>query len=264
MGSEDWSWVDDDSGWVPPPVDTSVPSAARIYDYALGGKDNYPVDRAVAERIWAVIPDGHHVARANRQFLIEAVEAMAHAGIRQFIDLGAGIPTSPNVHETARAIQPESAVVYVDNDPLVLAHNRALLHADPRTVVLSHDMREPSAVLDDPTTRRLVDFDQPIGLLMIAVLHFVDVAVAPHVVERYLSELPAGSHVAITAVTSHGVEPPVLARTLAAYEQVSSRLIFRTHAEIDALFGELALVQPIGDVYRSPNMAILGGLARKP
>jgi len=263
--SENWSWVDDDdSGWVPPSVDTSRPSAARIYDFALGGKDNYPVDREVAARIWSVIPDGHHVARANRQFLVDAVETMAAAGIRQFVDLGTGIPTSPNVHETARAIQPDAAVVYVDNDPLVLAHNRALMHGDPLAAVLPHDMRDPASVLDDPVARQLIDFDQPIGLLMIAVLHFVDVSAVPHVVERYVYDLPPGSQVAITAVTSHGIEPGTLDRTLAAYEQVSSRLIFRTRAEVDALFGDLSMVRPLDDVYRSPNMAILGGTAIKP
>jgi len=259
--AQDWDWVDDDSGWVPPPVDTTSPSVARIYDYALGGKDNYPVDREVADRIWAVVPDGHDVARANRRFLLRAVEDMARAGVRQFIDLGTGIPTSPNVHETVWQVEPRARFVYVDNDPLVLAHNRALLHAEPRVVVLPHDLRDPAAVLDDPATRGLLDLDQPVGLLMIAVLHFVDLTAAPHVVARYRHALAPGSRIAISAVTSDGVAPERVRGTLDAYAKVSATLVFRTRAEVEALFDGLDLAEPLADVYRSPHMAVLGGVA---
>jgi S-adenosyl methyltransferase len=262
--TDDWSWVADDD-WVPPPVDTSRPSIARIYDYGLGGKDNYPVDREVADRVLAVNPDGRAIARANRRFLVEAVQSMAEAGIRQFVDLGTGIPTSPNVHETAWAVRPDAAIVYVDNDPIVLAHNRALLRAERRVAVLAHDLRDPAAVMDDSRLRSLLDLSQPVGILMVAVLHFVDVASGPRLVSRYLLDLPSGSQLAISAATSHGLDPALVARIVAAYgTDAAASLVYRTRAEIQALFDPLEMVSPLDDVFRSAHGAMLGGIGRKP
>jgi hypothetical protein len=263
---EDWSWVEDDS-WVPPPVDTSKPSIARIYDYGLGGKDNYPADREVADRMLAIAPEGRDAARANRRFLVQVVQSMAQAGIRQFIDLGTGIPTSPNVQETAWAIQPDAVIVYVDNDPIVLAHNRALMRDEPRAAVLSHDLREPATVMDDPKVRTLVDFSQPVGLLMISVLHFVDISTAAPIVARYLRDLVPGSQLAISAASSHGMDPEVAARAVASYgRDAAASLVFRTEAQFQALFDQLEMVRPVADVYRfrSTGGAMLGGIGIKP
>jgi S-adenosyl methyltransferase len=265
MQSDDWSWIDEDGDWVPPAVDLTKPSIARIYDYGLGGKDNYPVDRELAEKFRAVAPDATEAARANRRFLIEVVTAMARAGIRQFIDLGTGIPTSPSVHETAWAIHPDAKIVYVDNDPVVLAHNRALLRAEPRAVVLSHDLRQPASVLDDGAVRALLDFTRPIGLLVIAVMHFVEIASGQTIVNRYVRDLPPGSQVAISSLSSHGIAPEVLHQTQAAYgRHTGAPLAYRTEAELDALFDRLEMTRPLADIYRSETLAVLGGVGVKP
>jgi hypothetical protein len=123
----DWSWVRDESPWIPPNVEADGPSPARMYDYALGGKDNFAADRAVVDAATMIVPQFRSVALANREFLIHTVETMAHLGIDQFIDVGAGLPTAPNVHDVARTFHPQARVVYIDNDPIVMAHNRALL-----------------------------------------------------------------------------------------------------------------------------------------
>ncbi len=175
------------------------PSVARLYDYALGGKDNYAVDRALFARLSAVYPEYRAFAIANRSFLTYAVREMAHAGIDQFLDLGAGLPTSPSVHETACAVNPDAVVVYVDNDPIVLAHCRALLAPRPGTTVVGRDIRDPAALLADPAVRRALDFTRPIGLLCVAVLHFVAHPEALRVLAEYRAALPTGSAVALSA-----------------------------------------------------------------
>jgi len=256
-----WSWIEGEADWVPPPIDLSQPSIARIYDYWLGGKDNYPVDREVADRIAAIDSGGREGARANRRFLVDAVESMARSGIRQFIDLGAGIPTSPNVHETAKAIQPDAVTVYVDNDPVVLAHNRAIAEGEPGVLVLPHDVRDPAAVLDDPRVRSVLDFSRPVGLLMIAVLHFVEVTAAPSVLGRYLRELAPGSQLVISAASSHGADPDAVAQLKAAYSAAS--LIFRTWSEFEALFDGLEMITPVTEIHRFTSGVALGGIGVK-
>ncbi|HEY6794423.1 MAG TPA: SAM-dependent methyltransferase [Kineosporiaceae bacterium] len=261
-GHDDRSSIDSEvADWVPPPVDASTPSVARIYDYWLGGKDNFAIDREVADRIARTDGGGPEGAHANRRFLVEAVRSMAQAGVRQFIDLGAGIPTSPSVHETAWAIHPDARVVYVDTDPVVLAHTRALLSSEPRTAVLPGDLRDPAAILADPSVRALVDLTQPVGLLMIAVLHFVDTAAAPRIVARYLRDLAPGSQLAICSASSEGGDPEALARTRAAY--TAATLIFRTRIEIEALFDHLDMVRPVTAVHRFASGSSLGGIGVK-
>src|SRR5690242_1194680 len=169
----DWAWTADDSDWSPPQIDTERPSAARMYDYALGGKDNFDVDRAAVESVGEILPEFRQVALANRGFLVRAVNTLADLGIDQFIDLGTGIPTSPNVHEIAQNVHPHAKVVYVDNDPIVMAHNRALRSRWPGVLTVLRDLREPASVMDSPEVRNHLDFDRPIGLLFVAVLHFV-------------------------------------------------------------------------------------------
>jgi len=265
MQSDDWGWIDEvDGDWTPPPIDLTKPSIARIYDYGLGGKDNYPIDRAVAEKFMAFAPDVPLAARANRGFLTEAVQSMLASGVRQFVDLGTGIPTSPNVHETAWAVAPDALVVYVDNDPIVLAHNRAMMQGEPRAAVLAHDLRDPAAVLGDRRVEALLDLSRPVGLLMVGVMHFVDIAAGPPVVARYLRDLAPGSQLAISSLSSHGIDPVVLRQTEAAYgRDTDAGVVYRTEAQLEALFDRLTMVRPLAEVYRSDTLVVLGGIGVK-
>ncbi|MCW2863733.1 MAG: hypothetical protein JWP48_5441, partial [Actinoallomurus sp.] len=154
-------------------VDTNRPSVARMYDYYLGGKDNYAVDRDAVAKVAEVLPEVRQVARENRAFLRRAVRYMARQGIRQFIDIGSGLPTAGNTHEIAQEIIPGARVVYVDNDPVVLAHARDMLHGLPGTMITNHDLRDPRSIISDPRVRAILDFDEPVAVLLIAVLHFV-------------------------------------------------------------------------------------------
>src|ERR1700749_3430971 len=153
-----------------------VPSTARMYDYYLGGKDNYPADRAAAERIIAMMPDGvvRTSAVQNRKFLMRVVRHLAQdLGIRQFLDIGTGLPTMNSGHQVAQAVAPDSRVVYVDHDPIVLAHGRDLLHGNDRTAIVRQDLRAPAARVADPELRDRLDFTQPVAVLMVAALHFI-------------------------------------------------------------------------------------------
>jgi hypothetical protein len=251
----DWSWAEeDDSSWVPPSIDTTRPSVARMYDYSLGGKDNFAVDREAAHRAWEVMPDGPDLARYNRTFLTTAVRLMAQAGVRQFLDLGTGIPTSPSVHEVAREVIPDARVVYVDNDPIVLAHSRALLDGDPHAASLMFDLREPANVLRDRTLRSMIDLEQPVGLLMIAALHFVDLSIGVQVVRHYLERIAGGSYLAFSVATLDGVEPSVTRRLEEIYRNSSAPMTFRTLAQVEELIDGIELLEPgITDVSRWRN-----------
>ncbi|GAA2881167.1 SAM-dependent methyltransferase [Nonomuraea rubra] len=156
----------------PQGIDTTRPNVSRVYDFMLGGKDNYEADRRMAQLALEVAPDAPEAARANREFLGRVVRFLAaEAGIRQFLDIGSGLPTQGNVHEIARAAAPGTRVVYVDNDPIVLVHGRALLAVDDGSTVVEADLRDPDGIIADPEVRRLIDFDRPVGLLMFAILH---------------------------------------------------------------------------------------------
>lgn len=242
-----------------------------MYDYALGGKDNFEVDRRAAHAVMELIPEGPALARANRGFLVRAVRHLADTGITQFLDLGTGIPTSPSVHEVARRVQPDARVVYVDHDPIVLAYNRALLARKCGVTTLLHDLRDPATVLDDPALREVIDLDRPVGLLMIAVLHFVDLVLAPEVVRSYLRRLAPGSYLAISAVTSEGTDPAVIEQVSEVYRQSPSQLHFRTRAQLEEFFDGLTLIEPgLVDVSRWRNgnsplkSRVLAGVGLKP
>jgi hypothetical protein len=153
--------------------DFTVPSAARMYDYFLGGKDYFPVDREAAERVIAAYPETRTVARANRRFLTRAVWYLAEHGIRQYVDLGSGMPTSPTVHEIARQVRPDARVVYVDNDPVVGVHCRKACHGDRGLRFIEGDIRAPQDILDDLKLAGTVDLSEPVAFLCAAVLHFV-------------------------------------------------------------------------------------------
>lgn len=185
-------------------IDTAVPSVARIYDYALGGKDNFQVDRELARELTREVPEALLFARENRAFLRRSVRYLAaECGIRQFIDNGSGLPTSDNVHQVAQRHQPDARVVYIDNDPVVLAYGRALLDEDDRTTVLRADMTRPEDFLGDPQVGKLIDFDEPVAVLYVSVLHCIpDDAGPAEVVARLLDAVPSGSYLLLSHIVS--------------------------------------------------------------
>jgi hypothetical protein len=226
-------------------IDFSVPSPARLYDCFLGGKDNFPADRAAAAKVIAAFPQAREVALANRGFLVRAVRFLAGRGVRQFIDLGTGIPTSPNVHEVARQIVPGARVVYVDNDPVVTSHSRALRATGDGVIAIEGDIREPGKILASPDLTALIDFGQPVAVLMIAVLHFIRSQEDPAgSVAGFAAPLAPGSYLAISHATSDGAAPDVLAAITDAYSSATAPAVFRRAAEIRALFAGFELADP--------------------
>jgi hypothetical protein len=235
-------------------INTGVPNPARIYDYFLGGKDNFPADREVAEQVVAIAPVALDIVEDNRAFLRRVVRFLAgEAGIRQFVDLGSGLPTQGNVHEIAQATAPDARVVYVDNDAMVVTHSRALL-AGRNTVAIEADLRDPDSVMEHPEVRQLIDFDQPIALLLLAILHFVPDDEDPFgVVARFRDALPAGSYLAI----SHGtrdipartdMSPEAMAEMGAKverlYQLTTASLVTRTRARVERFFDGFDLLDP--------------------
>jgi hypothetical protein len=247
-----WNASDGEERAAPSGVDPSIPSPARMYDYYLGGKTNYEADRIAAEKALSVVPDGRRIARANRYFMIRAVLLMADQGIRQFIDLGTGIPTSPSVHELAQALHPDARVLYVDNDPVVTTHNKALFGTSDKVKALQADIREPDAILRSWELRDLIDFSQPVGVLFVAVLHFVRDRDNPSsVVSAFTERMTPGSHLALSHITSDGTDPGVVATVHEAYAHASAPAVFRARAEIEMFFADLELVRPgLADVTR--------------
>jgi hypothetical protein len=227
-------------------ADVRTPSPARMYDYYLGGKDNYAVDREAAERALSVVPAGRRIAQENRRFLVRAVTHLASCGIEQFIDLGTGIPTSPNVHEVARSIVPHARVVYVDNDPIVTVHNRALLESDGGgTIAVRGDIRYPLNILTNHELRQVIDFQQPVGILAVAVLHFVTDTEAPYrAVAAFRDRVSAGSCIAISHITSDGTEPDVVNTIEEAYRHASAPAVFRSTTDIRRFFAGFDLIEP--------------------
>jgi S-adenosyl methyltransferase len=197
---------------LPPEIDTSRPHSARVYDYMIGGKNNFAADRAVAEQVLRHSPNAHTGARENRAFLGRAVRYLtAEAGIRQFLDIGTGLPTTGNVHDVAQAIAPSARVVYADNDPLVLAHARALLTSsrEGRTAYIHADVRQPEAILSNSDVREVLDFGQPIGLMLVALLHGIPDEDKPEeIVATLLDALPSGSYLVASHLTmEHDTDP---------------------------------------------------------
>ena len=229
-------------------IDVTRPHPARRYDYWLGGKDNFQADRDAAEAIAAVFPHIRTAARENRAFMQRAVRFLAaEAGIRQFLDIGTGLPTAQNVHDVAQGIAPESHVVYVDNDPLVLSHARALLTSSPEgaTAYIDADVRDPERILADPAVRGTLDLSQPVALLLVAILHFVEDHEDPWgLVGRLVAALPPGSYL----VLSHATFDPLDAETIAAMDAVNKNIkpLFspRPLAEVTRFFDGLELLEP--------------------
>lgn len=228
-----------------PDIDTSKAHVARMYDYFLGGKNNYAADRVAAEQFLKVMPQVRVGARINRRFLIDSVRWLVEeAGVRQFVDIGSGLPTQQNVHEVAQGIDPDAKVVYVDNDPLVRVHAEALLATTSNTIVLEGDLREPEALLERPELRGHIDFSQPVGLLLVAVLHFIhDTDEVARIVKTLCDALPSGSYL----VVSHGIVDENLQdaqdEARAIYNRSNSGIALRTPAEIARFFEGLT---PVG------------------
>ena len=231
--------------WLPPEIDQSRPHPARMYDYMLGGKNHFEVDREAAEVALRAAPAARAMVLENRAFLGRAVRYLAEAGITQFLDIGTGLPGPGNTGEVARAIQPEARVAYVDYDPIVAVHSRALLGDDEsRTAVVLADVREPKKILEHPQVLELLDFDQPVAVLMVALLHFVGHDEdAPGVVAAFRDALAPGSALVISHGTDGG-QPEVSAAARKGWDNAKSRVVVREHEEIKALFGDFDLVEP--------------------
>jgi O-methyltransferase involved in polyketide biosynthesis len=234
---------------LPPDINTNVAHPARVYDYWLGGKDNFPADRALAEAMMAAIPNMRVMAAANRAFLSRAVRYLTEeAGVRQFLDIGTGIPTSPNVHEVAQATAPDTRVVYVDNDPIVLAHARALLTSQDagETAFIMADLREPKSILDHPTLTATLDLSRPVAVLAVAVLMYFRDSDSPNpfeMVATVLEPMPSGSYLAVTHPTPD-FNPEETAKAVAAAEGAGVTLVPRSRADVERFFTGLDLVDP--------------------
>jgi hypothetical protein len=229
-------------------IDVTRPHPARRYDYWLGGKDNFQADRDAAEAIAAVFPHIRTAARENRAFMRRAVSFLAaEAGVRQFLDIGTGLPTANNVHDVAQGIAPESRIVYVDNDPLVLSHARALLTSSEQgaTAYIEADARNPERILLDPAVRNTLDFSAPIALLLVAVLHFVEDEDDPYaLVKRLVNALPAGSFLVLSHATFDPLDPETIAAMNAVNEGITPKFCPRTLSEVSRFFDGLDLLEP--------------------
>jgi hypothetical protein len=232
-------------GFSPSDIDTSRPHPARMYDYYLGGKDNYVVDRDAARRVLRGAPELRVTARENRAFLRRAVRFLVRdAGIRQILDIGTGIPTSGNVHEVAREIAPDVRVAYVDNDPIVHVHADALLSGAGATSIVLADLREPGGILDHPQVRGLIDFSQPVALLLVAIVHFITDAEDPAgIVTRFRDALAPGSYLALSHATGD-VRPGAAARAAAVYDQATSSITLRSQNDIERYFAGFDILPP--------------------
>ncbi len=246
MTNSDMAWTRHDPSHVPPQIDPAKPSVARVYDAILGGKDNFAVDRAVAEEAVRAMGDGGSGALLNRAALGRAVRFMSDQGVAQFLDLGSGLPTVQNTHQIAQAVNPTARVVYVDNDPIVYVHGRALLVDNDSTTVVLADIREPDKLLEAPEVVGFLDFTQPVGLILNAVIHHVLDTEDPYdILTRYKDALAPGSYMQLT----HFCDSSPQAR---ANEQVLrdslGRGQIRSREQIARFFDGLDLVEP-GLVY---------------
>ncbi|MWA00254.1 SAM-dependent methyltransferase [Actinomadura sp. LD22] len=257
----------------PKGIDVTTPHIARIYDYWLGGKDNFAADRAAAEQVMLATPTIKPGVTENRAFLSRAVRSMVAEGVTQFLDIGTGIPTANNTHMVAQAADPECRVVYVDNDPIVLAHARALLSGvTAPTSFVDADLRDAGRILEE--AGRLLDFERPVGLLLIAVLHCIPDDDDPRgVIGTFLDALAPGSFVAITHPGIDQLPEQMAAAEDALTKAMGFRVTFRTHEGVSAFFSGLDLLEPgvvpvqdwrpDADAAPSPTTGMWGGVARK-
>jgi hypothetical protein len=255
-------------------IDTTRPHVARMYDYYLGGKDNFAVDREAVVAVERAMPEVRRLARENRAFLRRAVTFMAASGIRQFIDIGSGLPTAGNTHEVAQAAAPGARVVYVDNDPIVLAHGRALLVTNADTTVVTADLREPEKITGHEEIRRFVDFTRPVGVLLIAMTHFLRDEEREPVMSTLREALPPGSFLAATHVTGDDHSPDAVEGVEAVYRKTPTPIFFRRHDEVARFFDGFDLVapglvtvdrwRPDGPGDDEPTRWLYGGVGHRP
>ncbi|HEY0449776.1 SAM-dependent methyltransferase [Actinophytocola sp.] len=263
--------------WAPESIDLDRPNAARIYDYLLGGAANFAQDRTFADKLLEVMPEARPAARLNRAFLRRAVRFCVESGIRQFLDVGSGIPTAGNVHEIAQRMDPACRVLYVDSEPVAVTHSELMLRDNDRAASLRGDLVEPTAILESEVAHKLIDFTEPVAVLMVAVLHFIPDSAAPHAaVARYVSAMAPGSFL----VLSHGVELPSASRADEVdelYQRSANPGVRRSPADIERFFDGLTLVEPglvwtpqwrpedAEDVGEHPEASMVcAGVARKP
>jgi O-methyltransferase involved in polyketide biosynthesis len=223
--------------------DAAKPNAARIYDYLLGGKEHFAADRRAAGQLLTMLPDAALAARANRAFLAAAVGHVARRGIGQYVDIGAGLPTSPNVHECARAAVADARVAYVDNDLIAVTHARALLATDERVIVVNGDARKPETILGDPELGMLIDFRAPVCVLFVSMLHFLTAGEADAIVAAFRERMAPGSYLVISAGHSDDDDAALGEQVRAVYGGTTA-LTGRTAAEIAAYFDGFDLEPP--------------------
>ena len=250
------------------------PNAGRIYNCLLGGKDNYEQDRQAAGQLLAVVPDARAAAWANRRFLGRAVRFLAQdAGIRQFIDIGAGLPATANVHQVARELDPRARVAYVDNDPVVVSHARALLCTAPGVCAFEGDLRDPPGILGHPDLRAVIDLGAPVAIVLAAVLHFIPGEDSAHkLVDILTAAVAPGSYLVISHATNEDIGADAAGQVQELYAQASAPAVFRSRAEVGRFFEGLELVPPgIGNVaawHAGPRPTepgrtiVLGGVGR--
>ncbi len=231
--------------WATPDVPLDTPSAARMYDYYLGGFHNFAIDRQAADAIATLHPDVALVMRANRAFLRRAVHFLVARGIDQFLDIGSGIPTVGNVHEVAQGANPAARVVYVDSDPVAVAHSAAILQGNDAAAVIQADARHPEQILGDPVVRRMLDFDRPLGVLIVALLHFIpDDGEAYGLVRAVRDAVAPGSYLAIGHGTTDGLPSERYAQMERLYARTTTPGRMRPRAAIERFFEEMIIVEP--------------------
>ena len=239
-----------DQTWIPEDVDTARPSIARIYDFHIGGSHNLPVDREAARDVVAMMPELPGIMRANRAFLARCVEHLAGRGVRNFLDLGSGIPTEGNVHEIAQAVDPRARVAYVDNDPVAVEHSRRILLGNDRAVAVNGDLRDPVAILSDPEVDQLVlGRAEPLAVLMSAVLHFVpDDAEAADLVAAYRDAIPSGSYLAVSHASHREESAARIGRAAEQYSRKVAPMKLRSLEQVTDLLKGFDVLEP-GVVY---------------
>ncbi|OLF09086.1 hypothetical protein BLA60_21115 [Actinophytocola xinjiangensis] len=229
--------------WAPEDIDLERPNAARVYDYLLGGMANFAKDREFAQRLTDIAPDAAKMARSNRAFLRRAVTYCLDNGIRQFLDIGSGIPTAGNVHEIAQRIEPSTKVVYVDVEPVAVTHTELMLADNRNADVVRGDLSDPAAVLGAEPVSRLLDLDQPVGLLMVSVLHFLGEDADPYAaVRRYVEAVAPGSFLVVSHIAAEDTDEQARARSL--YQNNAVPIVGRTREQLAEFFTGLEIVEP--------------------
>jgi S-adenosyl methyltransferase len=259
----------------PTGLDTSVPNVARIYDYWLGGRENFHADRAAAEALIKLVPEAQYVARDNRAFLNRAVRFLAEQGITQYLDVGTGMPGSPSVLDIAGEAHTDARVAYVDYDPIVVSHGRALLTKSQRAIVVHADLRQPVSVLDHPAVREHLDFGKPVAVLLLGIMHFISDEYDPAGITAAVRDaLAPGSYLVIGHVTHDNAPDSMVDGAIAAFARTSASIWPRTASEIRRLFAGFDLVEPglvAAHTWRPgpegpparENVLCLGGVARR-